>query len=56
MTKLSLLDTLAINTSGKTYIDPEATQTIIKDIAADVKRKIAKAEAQSTTPNQELDR
>lgn len=53
MAKPSLLETLTIDTSGKTYIDPETTQTIILDIAAQMERKIAKAEEQSKESKQE---
>ena len=48
MTKPSMIETLMTNTSEKTYIDAETTQTIIRDIAEEVKRKIAQAEEQSS--------
>lgn len=48
MAKQSLLETLVTNTTGKTYIDPETTQTIILDIAANMERKIASAEEQAS--------
>ncbi len=53
MIKPSLLETLATDISGNAYIDSETTQTIIRDIAADLKRKIAKAEEQSSVLVQE---
>ena len=53
MSKQSLLETLMANTSGKTYIGPEDTQTIIQDIAEEVRRKIASAEAQTSSVEQD---
>lgn len=44
MSKPSFIDTLMTDTTEKTYIDPETTQIIINDIAANLKKKVAKAE------------
>ena len=48
MTKPSMIETLLTDTTEKTFIDAETTQTIIQDIAEEVKRKIAQAEAQAS--------
>ena len=42
----TLIDTPFTQISGKTYINPEDTQTIINDIAANVKQRITGAEEQ----------
>ena len=51
MSKPSFIETLMTDTTEKTYIDYETTQIIIRDIAADMERKVATAEAQVQAPS-----
>ena len=51
MSKPSFIETLMTDTTEKTYIDYETTQIIIRDIEADMERKVATAEAQVQAPS-----